>query len=657
MSENTVKPVFQPNREFAKTARIKNMCEYKELTQWAEEDYEGFWDHFAKEKIDWFEPYGRVLDDSNMPFVKWFEGGKLNVAHQCIDRHLDSRKNKAAIIFEGDRGDKKIVTYLELYYNVNKMANLLKNEFGIKKGDRVVIYMPMILEAAYAMLACTRIGAIHSIVFGGFSAEALRDRIIDAEAKLVITADGAFRKDNPYMLKPVVDKALETGCECVEKVLVVQRNGEDVSWKAGRDYSYNEMIEGQSSVCESEPMDSEDPMFLLYTSGSTGKPKGVQHNTAGYILWAQMTMEWVFDVKENDTYWCTADIGWITGHTYIVYGPLAMGATTLMFEGVPTYPDAGRPWKMVEEYKINQFYTAPTAIRVLHKTGAEEPAKYDLSSLKVLGTVGEPIDPPAWKWYYEAIGGGKCAIVDTYWQTETGGHIVTPLPGATPIKPACATFPLPGIMGEILDPQTGEKVGAGESGYMCVTKPWPSMIRGVWGDPERFVKSYFGDVKKDGQPVYFTGDGANYDDEGYITITGRTDDVINVSGHRMGTAEVEAACKKHPNVAEVAVVGKPHEIKGESIFAYIVLKGEESMAEDVEMSKEINNVIKEEIGSIALCDDIAFVPGLPKTRSGKIMRRILRSIAKGEPITQDTSTLEDPGVVNKIQEVVNVCIL
>ncbi|WP_345987306.1 acetate--CoA ligase [Sulfurimonas sp. HSL1-2] len=655
MSDTTVKPVFQPNREFAKTARIKNMCEYKELASWAEEDYEGFWDHFAKEKIDWFEPYGKVLDDSNMPFVKWFEGGKLNVAHQCIDRHLDTRKNKAAIIFEGDRGDKQIVTYLELYYNVNKMANLLKNEFGIKKGDRVVIYMPMILEAAYAMLACTRIGAIHSIVFGGFSSEALRDRIIDAEAKLVITADGAFRKDKPYMLKPVVDKALESGCECVGKVLVVQRNGEDVDWKAGRDYSYNEMIDQQSSICASEPMDAEDPMFLLYTSGSTGKPKGVQHNTAGYILWAQMTMEWVFDVKENDTYWCTADIGWITGHTYIVYGPLAMGATTLMFEGVPTYPDAGRPWKMVEEYKINQFYTAPTAIRVLHKTGAEEPAKYDLSSLKVLGTVGEPIDPPAWKWYYEEIGGGKCAIVDTYWQTETGGHMVTPLPGATPIKPACATFPLPGIMGEILDPETGKKVGAGESGYMCVTKPWPSMIRGVWGDPERFVKSYFGDVKKDGQPVYFTGDGANYDEDGYITITGRTDDVINVSGHRMGTAEVEAACKKHPNVAEVAVVGKPHELKGEGIFAYVVLKGDESMAEDVEMSKEINNVIKTEIGNIAVCDDIAFVPGLPKTRSGKIMRRILRSIAKGEAITQDTSTLEDPSVVEKIQEVVNAC--
>ena len=647
MTDN-VKPTFQPNREFAKQARIKNMCEYNDLQTWAHEDYEGFWGHFANEKIDWFQPYTQVLDESDAPFYKWFVNGKLNVAHQCIDRHLASRKNKAAIIFEGDRGDKQIITYLELYYNVNKFANLLKNEFGVKKGDRVVIYMPMIPEAAYAMLACARIGAIHSIVFGGFSAEALKDRIEDAQAKVVITADGAYRKDKPYMLKPVVDEAINAESP-VEKVLVVERNNEDITWVAGRDYSYNELIKHQSSKCEAEVMDAEDPLFLLYTSGSTGKPKGVQHNSAGYILWAQMTMEWVFDVNENDTYWCTADVGWITGHTYIVYGPLAMGATTVMFEGVPTYPDAGRPWKMVEEYKINQFYTAPTAIRVLHKMGEDEPAKYDLSSLKVLGTVGEPIDPPAWKWYYEAVGGGKCAIVDTYWQTETGGHIVSPLPGATPIKPACATFPLPGIMAEILDPQTGIKVEAGEAGYMCVTRPWPSMIRGIWGDPERFVKSYFGDVKKDGQPVYFTGDGAVYDEDGYITITGRTDDVINVSGHRMGTAEVEAACKKHPNVAEVAVVGKPHEIKGEGIFAYIVLKSEDTIGEEMEMVKEINKVIMKEIGNIAICDDIVFVPGLPKTRSGKIMRRILRSIAKGEVITQDISTLEDPSIVATIE--------
>ena len=650
---NELKELYYPNRELAKEARIKNMCEYEDLVRWAEEDYEGFWAHFAKEKLDWFEPFDddKVLDESDFPFVKWFGGGKLNVAYQCIDRHLDKRKNKAAIIWEGDRGDKRIITYLELYYEVNRFANLLKNEFGVKKGDRVIIYMPMIPEAAFAMLACARIGAIHSVVFGGFSAEALRDRIIDADAKVVVTADGAYRKDKPYMLKPVVDEALKADTP-VEKVLVVERNNEDITWVEGRDYSYNELVKNQPSECEPEVMDSEDPLFLLYTSGSTGKPKGVQHNQAGYILWAQLTTEWVFDVKENDTYWCTADVGWITGHTYIVYGPLAQGATTVMFEGVPTYPDAGRAWKMVEEYKINQFYTAPTAIRVLHKMGENEPSKYDLSSLKVLGTVGEPIDPPAWKWYYEVVGGGRCAIVDTYWQTETGGHIVTPLPFATPIKPACATLPLPGIFGEILDPQTGKKVPVGEKGYMCVTRPWPSMIRGVWGDEERFKKSYFGDVKKEGKAVYFTGDGAVYDENGYITITGRTDDVINVSGHRMGTAEIEAAIKKHPNVAEVAVVGRPHDIKGESIFAYVVLKNDQGVADELEESKAINEVIKKEIGNIALCDDIAFVPGLPKTRSGKIMRRILRAIAKGEEITQDTSTLEDPSVVEKIQAIV-----
>ena len=652
MSNVEAKQVFNPNKEFAKTARIKNMCEYQALQDEAMEDYEGFWGRYAKEKLDWIEPFTNVLDESNAPFVKWFDGGKLNVSAQCIDRHLESRKNKAAIIFEGDRGDVQTITYLDLFKNVNKFANLLKEDFEVKKGDRVVIYMPMIPEAAYAMLACARIGAIHSIVFGGFSAEALKDRIEDAQAKVVITADGAFRKEKPYMLKPVVDAAIDDNSP-VKKVLVVERNNEEVTWTAGRDYSYNELIKSKSSKCEAEVMDAEDPLFLLYTSGSTGKPKGVQHNSAGYILWAQMTMEWVFDVKENDTYWCTADVGWITGHTYIVYGPLAMGATTVMFEGVITHPDAGRPWKMVEKHKINQFYTAPTAIRVLHKMGEHEPAKYDLSSLKVLGTVGEPIDPPAWKWYYEEVGGSKCAIVDTYWQTETGGHVVSPLPGATPIKPGCATLPLPGIIAEILDPASGEVAEVGETGYMCITRPWPAQIRGVWGDEERYVKSYYGDVKKDGKPVYFTGDGARYDEDGYITITGRTDDVINVSGHRMGTAEVEAAIKKHPNVAEVAVVGKPHELKGEGIFAYIVLKSDDGVADEVEEVKTINKIIQREIGNIALCDDMVFAPGLPKTRSGKIMRRILRSIAKGEAITQDISTLEDPSIVEKINTMVN----
>jgi acetyl-CoA synthetase len=646
--------VYFPKKEIFKDPAFRNMCEYRELASEFEKDYEGTWAKLALKKITWFENFKQTLDTSNAPFYKWFVGGKLNVAYQCIDRHLESKKNKAAIIWEGDNGEKRIITYLELFREVNRFANLLKS-LGVKKGDRVVIYMPMIPEAAFAMLACARIGAIHSVVFGGFSAEALKDRILDAEAKIVITADGAFRKGSPYMLKPTVDKALE-GVDIVEKVIVVERNNEDIEWVNGRDISYNDLIVNQSDECPAEIMDSEDPLFLLYTSGSTGKPKGVQHAQAGYILWAQLTMEWVFDIKDNDTYWCTADIGWITGHTYIVYGPLAAGATTLMFEGVLTYPDSGRAWKMVEEYRVNQFYTAPTAIRLLNKMGADEPKKYDLSSLRILGTVGEPIDPPAWKWYYEVVGGGRCSIVDTWWQTETGGHMITPLPAATPVKPASATFPLPGIFAEIID-ETGEKMPSGEKGLLCITKPWPSMIRTIWGDPDRYVKSYFSTAKKMGEPVYFSGDGAMYDTDGYIWITGRVDDVINVSGHRLGTAEIEAAIKKHPLIAEVAVVGRPDEIKGESVFAYVVLKGEDTVAEEMEIIKEINEIVKEEIGAIAKVDTVAFVPGLPKTRSGKIMRRILRAIAKGEAITQDTSTLENPKVVEAIIEVVNSCIM
>ncbi|MBL0721418.1 MAG: acetate--CoA ligase [Sulfurovum sp.] len=649
--------LFKPKKEMFQKPLIQNMCEYQYLVDDFDQDFEGTWAKFADDKIDWFKPYNKILDESNAPFYRWFDGGQMNVAHQCVDRHLKTKKNKAAIIFEGDNGDQRILTYRELAYEVNKTANMFKNNFGIQKGDRVVIYMPMIPEAAISMLACAKIGAIHSVVFGGFSSEALKDRIIDAEAKLVVTADGAYRKGKPYMLKPIVDKALESGCECVKSVCIVERNGEEITWNTGRDYSYTELIKSQSSKCEPEPMNSEDPLFLLYTSGSTGKPKGVQHSSAGYILWAQMTMEWVFDIQENDTYWCTADVGWITGHTYIVYGPLASGATTVMFEGVPTFPDAGRCWKMVEDYQINQFYTAPTAIRLLHKMGEHEPDKYDLSSLRILGTVGEPIDPPAWKWYYEKIGGNRCSIVDTYWQTETGGHMISPLPAATPIKPACATFPLPGIIAEVIE-SNGTPTKIGEKGFMCITKPWPSMIRNIWGDDQRFIKSYFGDCKKDGKAVYFTGDGAMIDDDGYITITGRTDDVINVSGHRMGTAEVEAAIKKHTNVASVAVVGKPHEIKGEGIFAYVVLKSvpiehSNDIADEFETMKEINVIIKQEIGAIALCDDMLFVPDLPKTRSGKIMRRILRSLAKGEEITQDISTLEDPSIVNTISEAMN----
>jgi acetyl-CoA synthetase len=642
--------LYYPNSELFKDASINSMEAYYELQKRANDDYEGFWGDFAKEKLDWHKPFTKVLNEDNAPFYKWFEDGELNVAYQCVDRHLATKKNKAAIIFEGDNGDRETLTYLELSYEVNKTANMFKNEFGIKKGDRVVLYMPMIPESAIVMLACAKIGAIHSVVFGGFSAEALRDRIIDADAKLVVTADGAFRKGKPYMLKPVVDEAISVGCESVEAVCVVERNNQDIEWVEGRDYSYNELIKSQPSKCEATMVEAEHPLFLLYTSGSTGKPKGVQHSSAGYILWAQMTMEWVFDIKDNDTYWCTADVGWITGHTYIVYGPLACGATTVMFEGVPTYPDAGRCWRMVEEYQINQFYTAPTAIRLLHKLGANEPDKYDLSSLRVLGTVGEPIDPSSWKWYYDVVGGGRCSIVDTYWQTETGGHIISPLAGATPVKPACATLPLPGIMAEVIE-QDGTATPVGEKGFACITKPWPSMIRTIWNDDERFVKSYFGDCKKDGKAVYFTGDGAMVDELGYITITGRTDDVINVSGHRLGTAEVEASIKKHSNVSAVAVVGKPHEIKGEGIFAYVVLKDDNGLGDEIELVKEINDIIKKEIGAIALCDDVAFVPDLPKTRSGKIMRRILRALAKGEAITQDTSTLEDPSIVEKIANI------
>jgi acetyl-CoA synthetase len=639
--------LYYPNKELFADSPIRSMDEYWELQNKAESDYEGFWKSFADEKIDWLFPYKKVLDESDAPFYKWFTDGKVNVANQCVDRHLETRGDQTAILFEGDRGDVEHITYRQLGQRVNKMANLLKDEFGIKKGDRVVLYMPMIPEAAYAMLACARIGAIHSIVFGGFSAEALKDRIEDAQARIVITADGAYRKGKPYMLKQVVDGALSQGGDSIEAVLVVKRNNEKIEWVEGRDNNYNELIKSQSDICPFEPMDSEDPLFLLYTSGSTGKPKGVQHSTAGYILWAQMTMEWVFDIKDGDTFWCTADIGWITGHTYIIYGPLAAGTTTVMFEGVPTYPDAGRAWQMVQDHNVTQFYTAPTAIRVLHKMGQDEPQKYDLSSLRVLGTVGEPIDPPAWRWYYDSVGRGRCSIVDTWWQTETGGHMISPLPGATPIKPACATFALPGIMAEVLDPD-GITKEIGETGLLCITRPWPSMIRTIWGDPQRYKKAYFGDAVKDGKPVYFSGDGAMMDEQGYITITGRVDDVINVSGHRLGTAEIEAAVKKDSSVAEVAVVGRPHEIKGESIFIYIVLK-DGHINDDIK--SHINSLLSEEIGNIAKADHIIEVPGLPKTRSGKIMRRILRSIAKGEAITQDISTLENPAVVKEIENI------
>ena len=641
--------LYYPDKELWKNAAINSMEEYERLQNFAKKDYEGFWDSFAKEKIKWKKPYTKILDESNMPFVKWFEDGELNISEQCIDRHLETKADKVAILFEGELGDTQKITYRELSIHVNKTANLLKNRYKVAKGDRIVIYMPMIPEAAYVMLACARIGAIHSIVFGGFSSDALHDRIIDAGAKLVITADGAFRRGKPYFLKPTVDEALSQGnCDSVQKVLVIRRNKQKINLVEGRDEIYNDLIDLESDICEAQPLKSEDPLFLLYTSGSTGKPKGIVHSQAGYILWAQMTMEWVFDLKDSDIYWCSADVGWITGHTYIVYGPLAAGATTVMFEGVPTYPDAGRWWQTIQKHKITQFYTAPTAIRMLRKVGYDEPQKYDLSSLRILGTVGEPINPEAWNWYYNKIGGGKCPIVDTWWQTETGGHILSPLPGATPLRPGCATLPLPGIMAEVIsEDDTPSKLG--EKGLLCITRPWPSMIRGVWGDEERFKKAYFGECMKNGKPVYFSGDAAVVDEKGYITITGRTDDVINVSGHRIGSAEIEASIGDFYLVAESAVIGEPHPIKGESLCAFVILNASKH-TEYKEIAEHINDTIKKEIGAFAKCDRFIFVPGLPKTRSGKIMRRILRAIASKQKITQDISTLEDPNVVEEIIE-------
>ncbi|RLA73670.1 MAG: acetate--CoA ligase [Epsilonproteobacteria bacterium] len=638
--------IFKPNKDMFDNPVFRDMDDYNKLVKKFDDNYEGTWGELAEKNITWHKPFTNTLDETNTPFNRWFKDGKMSVAYECVDRHLENSGDNVAILFEADDGTNIKLTYNELAKNVNKTANLFVNEYGIKKSDRVVIYMPMILEAIYTMLACAKIGAIHSVVFGGFSSQALKDRIIDAKAKLIVTADGAYRKGKPYMLKPAVDDATKDGCDSVQNICVVKRNFEPIQ-KNKKDSFYHELIEKQSDEFETVWFDSEDPLFLLYTSGSTGQPKGVQHNMAGYILWAKLTMQWVFDNKPDDIFWCTADIGWITGHSYIVYGPLANGTTTVVFEGVPTYPDAGRCWKMVQQHKINQFYTAPTAIRMLHKTGENEPSKYDLSSLRVLGTVGEPIDPPAWKWYYEAIGNSKCSIVDTWWQTETGGHMVSPIASCTPIKPACATLPLPGIYAKIIE-TNGEPTPINEKGYLCITKPWPSQIRTIWGDDDRFVKAYFGDCVYDGKPVYFSGDGAMIDENGYITITGRTDDVINVSGHRIGTAEIEASIKENDMVASSAVVGKPHEIKGEGIFGFIVLKNSDTISKD-DLKLELNKILKADIGAIALLDDIIVVPDLPKTRSGKIMRRILRSIVKGEPITQDTSTLEDPNIVGEIE--------
>ncbi|MGH8617805.1 MAG: acetate--CoA ligase [Burkholderiales bacterium] len=655
MTDKTIESVLQENRRFppspafVKQANIPGMAAYQALCAEAERDLEGFWGRLARETLDWKQPFTKVLNDSGAPFFRWFEDGKLNASWNCLDRHLATRGDRVAIIFEADDGQVSRVTYRELHRRTCAFANGLKQR-GIKKGDRVIVYMPMSVEAVVAMQACARIGAIHSVVFGGFSAKSLQERIIDAGAVAVLTADEQMRGGRAIPLKPAVDEAIALGgCESIKTVTVYRRTGGKVAWHAERDVWLHDLVKGQPETCEPEWVEAEHPLFILYTSGSTGKPKGIQHSTGGYLLWTVLTMQWTFDHKPADVFWCTADVGWVTGHSYVCYGPLACGGTEVVFEGVPTFPDAGRFWKMIQDHKVSVFYTAPTAIRSLIKAGGTLPGQYDLSSLRILGTVGEPINPEAWMWYHETVGGGRCPIVDTWWQTETGGHMITPLPGVTATKPGSATLPLPGIFADIVD-ETGQSVGKGKGGILVIKKPWPSMLRTIWGDPERYKKTYF---PEDFQGKYYlAGDGATTDEEGYITIMGRIDDVLNVSGHRLGTMEIESALVAHTTlVAEAAVVGRPDELTGEAVVAFVVLKGPRPTgAEAKKLVKELQDWVGKEIGPIAKPRDIRFGDNLPKTRSGKIMRRLLRSIAKGEEITQDISTLENPGILQQLKE-------
>jgi acetyl-CoA synthetase len=641
--------IFEPHAEFRNQATVSGMEAYRALCRQAEADYTGFWADLARRHIDWSKPFTQILDERNAPFYRWFHDGELNVSWNCLDRHLEAKGDKTALIFEADDGNVTRVTYRQLHARVCRFANALKS-LGIGQGDRVIIYLPMSIEAIVAMQACARIGAIHSVVFGGFSAKSLHERITDVGAKLVVTADGQFRGGRMMPLKPAVDEALaQPDCASVEKVVVYKRTGGEVNWTA-RDVWWHDAEAGQSETCAPTWVNAEHPLFVLYTSGSTGKPKGVQHSSAGYLLGTIVSMQWVFDYKDSDIFWCTADVGWITGHSYVAYGPLALGATEVIFEGVPTYPDAGRFWQMIARHKVSVFYTAPTAIRSLIKLGGNLPDKHDLSSLRLLGTVGEPINPEAWMWYYEKVGRSRCPIVDTWWQTETGAHMIAPLPGAIPTKPGSCTLPLPGIMADVVH-EDGTPVNGTEGGLLVIKKPWPSMLRTIWGNPERFKRGYY----PDSLPGYYlAGDSAHKDADGYFWIMGRIDDVLNVSGHRLGTMEIESALVAHPLVAEAAVVGKPHEIKGESIVAYVVLKGSRPEGEEArKIVAQLRDWVGHEIGPIAKPDEIRFGENLPKTRSGKIMRRLLRSLAKGEEITSDVSTLDNPAILEQLRQAVN----
>jgi acetyl-CoA synthetase len=637
---------FAPAAEFAARARVKP-ADLERMRRQAAEDTNGFWAQLARREIVWHTPFSVTLDDSAAPNYRWFTDGRLNVSFNCLDVHLAERGQKTAIIFEGEPGDTRKLSYRELHAEVCRFANALKAQ-GVRKGDRVAIYLPLLPETVIAMHACNRIGAIHSVVFGGFSAPALKDRIEDTGAKVLITADGGWRAGHPIELKAAADKALAAGCKTIERVLVLRRTARPVSMQPGRDLWWHEAIEGRSPVCEPEWVEAEHPLYLLYTSGSTGRPKGIQHSSGGYLLGAKVTTQWVFDLRDEDVFWCTADVGWVTGHSYVAYGPLAAGATVVLYEGAPTTPDAGRFWKICQDHGVSVFYTAPTAIRALMRLGDEIPSRYDLSRLRLLGSVGEPINPEAWMWYHRVIGRGQCPIVDTWWQTETGMILISPLPGITRTKPGSCTLPLPGVEADIVD-ELGEPVTRPDAGgYLVIKKPWPSMLRTIWGNNARYLAAYW---EKFNKRFYVAGDSAHRDKDGYFWIMGRIDDVLNVAGHRLGTMEIESALVSNPRVAEAAVVGKPHEIKGEAVFAYVVCRGQRPSGDTGALVNELRNWVAEHLGAIAKPDEIRFADNLPKTRSGKIMRRLLRSIARGEEISQDVSTLENPAILDQLRGV------